>query len=166
MPSQSKVASLSEYSPHEHKPLLGYAGLTVAFNGGAALYVAAHRRSGRRVPDHLPLADFLILAAGTHKLSRLIAKDRVTSFLRSPFTRYTGEAGPSEVSEEPRGTGIRLAIGELLVCPYCVGQWVAAAFVAGYIRQPNPTRMVAAVFAVLSASDFLSQAWVALEEQT
>ena len=42
----------------------------------------------------------------------------MTSFLRSPFTRYTGEAQPSEVSEEPRGRGLRRAVGELLVCPY------------------------------------------------
>lgn len=128
--------------------------------------MAGHRRSDRNVPGRLPLGDFAILALGTHKLSRVIAKDRVTSFLRSPFTRYTGEAGPSEVSEEPRGAGLRLAVGELLVCPYCVGQWVAGAFVGGYIRDPDVTRMTAAVFAVLAAADFLSQAWVVLEEQT
>jgi len=105
------------------------------------------------------------MAAGTQKLSRLIAKDRVTSFLRSPFTRYTGEAGPSEVEEEPRGAGLQLAVGELLVCPYCIGQWVAAAFVGGYVADPKTTRVVASVFAVLGASDFLQQAWVALDKR-
>lgn len=95
----------------------------------------------------------------------MIAKDRVTSFLRSPFTRYTSAAGPSEVSEEPRGTGLRLAVGELLVCPYCLAQWVAAAFVAGYAADPKTTRMTAGVFAVLSASDFLQQAWVAVDKR-
>ena len=106
---------MSAYSPDEHKPLLGYAVLTGAFNAAAAAYVAAHRRSGRELPDGVPLGDFLLLAGATQKLSRLISKDRVTSFLRSPFTRYSGEAGPSEVSEEPRGHGLRLEIGELLV---------------------------------------------------
>jgi hypothetical protein len=153
---------MSEYSPHKHTPLAGYAMLTGVFAGATAAYVEIHRRSGRRLPGRLPLGDFVILAAATQKLSRLIAKDRVTSFLRSPFTRYTGEGGPSEVSEEPRGTGVRLAVGQLLVCPYCVGQWVAAAAVGAYVREPDATRMVAGVFAVLSAADFLNQVWVAL----
>jgi hypothetical protein len=155
----------SSYSADEHKPLLGYAVLTALFTGAAAAYVAAHRRSGRALPDRLPLGDFLLLVGATQKLSRVIAKDRVTSFIRSPFTRYTGEAGPSEVSEEPRGTGLRLAVGELLVCPYCVSQWVAAAFVAGYAFDSRTTRMTAGVFAVLGASDFLQQAWTALDKR-
>jgi hypothetical protein len=157
---------MNGYSPHKHTPLAGYGIVTGVFVAASAAYVEAHRRSGRSLPGKLPLGDFMILAAATQKLSRLIAKDRVTSFLRSPFTRYTGEGGPSEVSEEPRGTGLRRSVGELLICPYCVGQWVAAAAVGGYIRDPDATRMVAGVFAVLSASDFLNQAWVALEERT
>jgi Protein of unknown function (DUF1360) len=156
---------VSDYSPQEPKPLFGYAALTVAFNAAVASYLADHRRSGRRWPDRLPLGDFLLLAAGTHKASRLISKDRVTSFLRSPFTRYTGEAGPSEVSEEPRGTGLRLAVGELLVCPYCTGLWVASAFLGGYARDRDATRMAAGVFAILTASDFLHQGWIAAQEQ-
>jgi len=156
---------MGDYSPHEHKPLLGYAALTAAFNGAGAAYIAGYRRSARALPERLPVSDFLLMAAATHKLSRLIAKDRVTSFVRSPFTRYTGEAGPSEVSEEPRGTGLRLAVGELVVCPYCVGQWVAAGFVGGYVVDPNATRMVAAMFALLGASDFLHQAWTAVDKQ-
>ena len=156
---------MSAYSPVEHKPLAGYAVLTGTFNAAAAAYIAARRRSGAEIPERLPLRDFLLLAGGTQKLSRLISKDRVTSFVRSPFTRFSGEAGPSEVSEAPRGRGLQLAIGELLVCPYCVGQWVAAAFVAGYAIDPKVTRMVAAVFAVLGASDALQQAWVAVDKR-
>jgi hypothetical protein len=159
------VEALSAYSPHEHKPLAAYATLSGAFNAAVAGYIVAYRRSGRELPDRLPLGDFLLLTAATQKLSRLITKDRVTSFLRSPFTRYTGEAGPSEVSEEPRGEGLQRAIGELLVCPYCLGQWVAATFVGAYAANPRTTRMAAGVFAVLGASDFLQQAWTALEER-
>jgi Protein of unknown function (DUF1360) len=157
---------MSQYSPEEPKPLAGYAVVTGVFNGLVAAYVLAHRRSGRELPERLPVEDLLLFSAGTQKLSRVITKDRVTSFLRSPFTRFTGEGGPSEVNEEPRGSGLRLAIGELLVCPYCVGQWVAAAFIGGYIAAPRTTRMLAGVFAVLGVADFLQQGWVMLEEQT
>ena len=64
---------MSEYSPEEHKPLFGYAALTAPFNGAAAGYVIEHRRAGRDLPERVPLGDFLLLAAGTHMLSRLFA---------------------------------------------------------------------------------------------
>ena len=153
------------YSPDEPKPLAGYAVLAAAFNTAALGYAAAHRRSGRRLPGRVPAGDYALLTLATQKLSRLIAKDRVTSFARAPFTRYKEEAGPAEVSEEPRGSGLRLAIGELLVCPYCVGLWVAGGFVASYIARPDETRMVAATFAVLGGSDFLQQAWSAVDKR-
>src|SRR4051794_8227077 len=156
---------MSAYSPQEPKPLGGYAALTAAFNGMAAAYIAGQRRSSGKVPDRLPLGDFLLLAAGTHKASRLISKDRVTSFLRSPFTRYTGEAGPAEGSQEPRGTGLRPAGGGVLMWPSCTGLWVASAFLGGYARDRDATRMAAGVFAILTASDFLHQGWIAAQEQ-
>ncbi|MFD7922153.1 DUF1360 domain-containing protein [Streptomyces sp. NPDC059740] len=45
----------------------------------------------------------MLLAAATHKLSRLVAKDPITSPLRAPFTRYQGTSAPSELAEEVRG---------------------------------------------------------------
>lgn len=156
---------LEAYSPEEHKPLRGYAVLSLSFEAAVAAYVAAYRRSGHELPERLSAADLALLAAATHKLSRLIAKERVTSYIRAPFTRYTGEAGPAEVSEEPRGTGLQLAIGELLVCPFCVGMWVAGGFLGSYLRRPKETRWAATLFALLAASDVLQLAYVAAEEK-
>jgi hypothetical protein len=153
------------YAPGRDIPLGGYALLTFLFNGAAAAFVLQQHRSRRRARKRISLGDFALLSAATYKLSRIIAKDRVTSFLRSPFTRYSGEAGPSEVSEEPRGEGVRRAVGELVVCPYCMGQWVAAGLLAGYARDPDVTRMVASVFSAMAAADFLHQAWVATEKR-
>jgi len=156
---------LSEsYSPHEHKPLGGYAVITAVFNGACAAYVAAYRRSGRPLPKRIPPADVILLALGTHKLSRLIAKDRVTSFLRAPFTRYKGDSAASEVSEEARGEGLQRAVGQLVSCPYCLAQWVAAALLASYLTRPRVTRTVATLFAIGSGADFLQQAWSAVEK--
>ena len=154
------------YAPGQDVPLGGYAVLTGVFNGAAAAYVLSQRRAKARRPQPMGAGDLALLATATYKLSRLITKDRVTSFLRSPFTRYTGEAGPSEVSEEPRGRGLRRAVGELLVCPYCTGQWVATALVAGYSREPEATRTVASVFAIIAAADFLHQTWLATEKRS
>ena len=153
------------YSPHEHRPLGGYLLLSTAFEAALAAFVAEHRRSGRELPERLSAADLALLAAATQKLSRLIAKDRVTSFVRAPFTRYTGEGGPSEVSEEARGTGLRLAIGELLHCPFCLGVWVGGGFLGSYLRRPKETRWAATFFSLLAASDVLQLAYTAAQER-
>lgn len=107
----------------------------------------------------------LIIGIATHKLSRLIAKDRVTSFLRAPFTRYQGPAGQGEVDEEPRGTGLRRATGELLVCPYCLGQWVGASLTVSYVAAPRVTRLVATMYTSYTIADFLQLAYKAAEDR-
>jgi len=136
------------------RPLAGYAALMTAFNGLAAGgLVAAHRAD--RLPERWDPADLALLAAATYKLSRLITKDRVTSALRAPFTRFQSDSGFSEVEEAARGAGLRRAVGELLVCPECLGQWVAAAFVGGFVASPRTARAVAAAFAVYAAADAL-----------
>jgi hypothetical protein len=124
---------LSEYSPEDPQPLGAYAGLSAAWAGLVTGFVVAHRKAGRPLPSRVPAGDLALLTTATYKLSRLITKDRVASFARAPFTRYQGDAErPSEVSEEARGTGLQRSIGELLVCPYCISQWVAAGLLAAY----------------------------------
>jgi Protein of unknown function (DUF1360) len=152
------------HSPGKERPLGGYAVLMGAFAGVAGAFGAWIKTSGRDLPERVPPGDLALMTVATHKASRLIAKDRVTSTVRAPFTRYEGEMGPSEVTEEPRGRGLRRATGELIVCPYCVGLWVAAAFAAGFIVAPRPTRWVAATFSALFGSDVLQIAYAKAEE--
>jgi hypothetical protein len=148
------VSITSAYSD-EHRPLAAYGLLTAAFGalfgGGAA---ALHQR----LPDRPRATDVALAGVATYKISRLLAKDRVTSVLRAPFTRYEGEAGPSEVSEAPRGRGLQLALGELIVCPYCIGQWVAGAMALGQLGAPRMTRFVAGTFAAYALADALQMA--------
>ena len=154
------------YSPDELKPLGGHALLTLMFNSSVAALVVAQRRSGQPLPERFPAGDLFLLSVGTYKLSRLIAKDRITSFVRAPFTRFTGESDrPGEVSEEPRGEGVQQAIGELLVCPYCLGQWVGTGFLAAYLREPRIARTIAAMFTVIAGSDVLQETWVAVDKR-
>jgi hypothetical protein len=93
-----------------------------------------------------------------------VAKDRVTSVVRAPFTRYEDDAGPSEVSEAARGRGVRRAIGELIVCPYCIGMWIAAAMAAGLLVAPRFTRWFAAVLVALFGADVLQIAYKKAED--
>lgn len=149
---------------HEHRPLAGYSVLTAGFLTAfvAGLEAARRRRGG--LPRRYGVWDLITVGAATHKLTRLIAKDRVTSFVRAPFVRYQEPDGHGEVSEEPRGHGLRLAAGELLVCPYCLGQWVASAFGVGLVGAPDMTRLLAFVFTAETVSDFLQLAFKAAED--
>jgi hypothetical protein len=157
---------LSRYSPDDPKPLGGYAGLSAVWAGAVTAFVVAQRRSGRPFPQHVPVADMALLTAGTYKLSRLITKDRVMAFARAPFTRYQGEADrPSEVEETARGRGLQHSIGELMICPYCISQWVGAGLLAGYIRDPDLGRSAAMLLTIVAGSDFLHEAWAAVDKR-
>jgi hypothetical protein len=154
------------YSPDDPKALGGHAVLMLAYNGSVAAFALTQRRARRQLPERVPAGDLVLLSIATYKLSRLIAKDRITSLVRAPFTRFKGPSDrPGEVSEEPRGEGLRYAIGELLVCPYCLGQWVGTGLLAGYIRDPRLTRTVATAFTVVAGSDLLQEAWVAVDRR-
>src|SRR3954451_19899334 len=148
--------------PDEDKPLGGYALLMVAFN---ALCAGALVASRSRLPERVTTRDLTLLTIATHKLSRLIAKDKVTSAARAPFTRFEEDAGPSEVSETPRGSGFPLAIGELISCPFCVTQWIAAVGLFGLPVAPRPTRLIASLFTVVSGADFLQIAYKAAQDK-
>ena len=147
------------YAPHEERPLAAYALLIAVFNAGFAGAIAAAHTAGRKPPERIAAADLLLLGAATQKLSRLLSKDIVTSVLRAPFTEFGDYAGQGEVNESARGQGLQKAIGELVTCPFCVGQWVSAGFVSGFVAAPRLTRLVASVFATLSIADFLQLAY-------
>ncbi len=55
----------------------------------------------------MPVQDTALCAVATHKLSRLLARDPVTSPLRAPFTSYQGTAGPAELDETPAAAARR-----------------------------------------------------------
>lgn len=150
----SKQGILAGYAD-EPLPLRGYAVLLGLFNALVGGFLVGLRRDGRELPRRIPLSDVLLLGVATHKATRLLSKDLVTSPLRAPFVRFEELTGPNEVKESARGTGLRQAVGELLICPYCLGAWVAAGFVAGHVVAPRSTRLVASTLAVHGISDEL-----------
>jgi len=155
---------IKRYSPDEPKPLGGYAILLLVFHALIVVLAALRVRSRKRLPESIPVQDLALLSVATFKLSRLITKDKVTAAVRAPFTEYQEPGGPAEVEEKPRGEGLHRAVGELLVCPYCIGQWVATILVAAYIWQPRVTRMAASLFAVVTGADYMQQLWVAVDK--
>jgi hypothetical protein len=152
------------HSPERHRPLTGYAVLIATFTSLSGAFAAWFRASGRELPDRIDARDLALVTIATHKASRLVAKDRVTSAVRAPFTRFEHDDGPGEVSESARGRGLRRAVGELLVCPYCLGLWISAAFTAGLLVAPRFTRWFAAVLTALFGADVLQIAYKKAEE--
>jgi hypothetical protein len=149
----------------EPRPLGPYAagvGVFSATFGGLAVHAS---RSGR-LPERVAPSDVVALGVATHKLSRLLSRNTVTSFLRAPFTSFEGRGGISELNESPRGGAFRHAVGELLGCPMCVDQWVAAGFVTGLVYAPRTTRVVAAMFGAVAVADFLQLAYASAQKRS
>jgi hypothetical protein len=151
---------------HEHRPLGGYLALTGTFFAVSATALLAARAAGKEPPERVGPWDVVLAGAATHKMSRLITKDKVTGALRAPFVRYQGRDGHGEVSEQARGSGLQRAIGELLTCPYCVGQWVATGIGIGTVAAPRFTRLVTFVYAADTVGDFLQLAYRAAEDSS
>jgi hypothetical protein len=147
-----------------HRPLVGYTALSAVFATALGAGLAETLRGGG--PERIGAGDLILAGVATHKVSRLIAKDKVTSFLRAPFTRYQESAGHGEIEEAARGHGLRLAVGELLICPYCLAQWVAAGFTVGYLRAPRVTRALAGMWTIHTIADALQLAYAAAEKRS
>ena len=153
------------YKGGEEMPLAGYAALLGIYNAAFLALLLAARNSDDGLPERISFPDLLLLGVATHKLSRVIAKDRVTSPLRAPFTEYVEAAGESEIKEKVRGRGMQRAVGDLLTCPWCVSPWVAAGLAFGMVFKPRATRIIAGVFAAATVSDFLHRAADAVKEK-
>lgn len=136
-------------------PLLAYATLASCFGAGFGSFVAWRRAEGG-LPERIAPADIVLMGVATHKLARLVAKDKIASFVRAPFAEplRTG-AVPGEVEDRAKGKGLRRAVGQLMTCPHCLSMWVGAGFTAGLVTAPRETRLVAATLASVTLSDFL-----------
>jgi hypothetical protein len=143
----------------EYAALLGFYVASVAVLTGAAI-------EQKRFPKRFSLLDLALLGIATHKLSRIIAKDRITGILRAPFVSYIRSAGAGEVEEEPRGRGMQRGIGQLISCPYCIAPWCATALAFGIVFAPRATRFFAGILASVAASDFLQRAYLAAKSKT
>ncbi|GAA1808240.1 DUF1360 domain-containing protein [Planosporangium flavigriseum] len=139
----------------DERPLKGYAIAMSVYAGAVATFAGIARLTGKRLPQCPRAADIALMAVSTHKLSRLLTKDAITSPLRAPVTRFEGPAGEAEINESPRGTGAQHAFGELLTCPFCSAVWVATGLAAGLVFAPQATRFGMSVATAVAGADFL-----------
>ena len=160
----AEVAGDGYAAPQDRPPLGSYAALSAIFATGVGGLLAT-RGFRDRLPERFDAEDVALLGIASHKISRLIAKDKVTAWARAPFRRYVDQVGPNELEEETRGEGARAALGELVGCPYCLGLWVAAVLGAGFVAAPRESRFVATIFSGLTVADFMQIAYKAAQNR-
>src|SRR4029077_18790908 len=142
----------------EYAALLAFYIASIAVLTGAAI-------EQKRLSNRFSLLDLALLGMATHKLSRMVAKDRITGVLRAPFVSYIRSAGAGEVEEEPRGPGFQRGIGHLISCPYCMAPWCATGLSFGLLFAPRVTRFFAGILVSVAASDFLHRAYLKMKEE-
>ncbi|MET7645431.1 DUF1360 domain-containing protein [Streptomyces sp. NPDC005426] len=140
-------------------PLLGYAAIAATYAAATGAVLVLARRRGVVLPERVPPWDVALLGAATYKSARLLTKDKITSFLRAPFSRRSEDTTAGEVADEPRGSGLRLAIGDLVTCPFCAATWTATGFMGAYVLAPRGTRLVCAGLGAVAVADWLQYAW-------
>ncbi|RKS06980.1 uncharacterized protein DUF1360 [Nocardiopsis sp. Huas11] len=164
-PKEKIEQEAQAYRDGSEQPLGGYAAVVAGYTALVAAGVLAARATGRRgVAANVGPWDLALMGLTTHKFSRLLAKDPVTSPLRALFTRYRGVSGPSELEEEVRDESGRRAVGELITCPFCTAQWVATGYVFGLAFAPGLTRAAGAVFSAVAVSDWLQLGYARLQQ--
>ncbi|GAA1265221.1 DUF1360 domain-containing protein [Sphaerisporangium rubeum] len=154
------------YKNGTERPLGSYVRVLGVYGGAVAGLVALGKVTGKQIPEKIRLMDLALMGMATHRLSRTLSKDPVTSPLRAPFTRYEGVSGPAELHEEVRGHGLKHAVGELVTCPFCLSQWVATAYAAGMVFAPRLTRLAGATMTAVAVSDWMQLAYARLMQAT
>ncbi len=157
-------AVADEYAPGQHRPLGGYLATMGVYVGVTTGLAVLARVTGRRLPDRIALQDLVLASVATHKLSRVLAKDTVTSPLRAPFTRFEGPTGDAELGEQVRAEGAAHSVGELVSCPFCLAVWVGTGMWSGLVFAPRLTRLVAATFTSVAISDVLQLLYAAAQQ--
>ncbi len=127
--------------------------------GGVAAdegFVVTRERSRE---DPIELKELVPLSAATFALAKVIAKEKVGTWVREPFVEHV------EGEPKPEGRRLRRALGELVTCTRCVGAWSALGIVGLRLANPEAGRSVATVLAVSGANDWLQAGFKALCER-
>jgi hypothetical protein len=128
-----------------------YAALNAVFAALLAGVVAAARER-KQARDPLTTHELAVTGAASFALAKVIARERIGTWVREPFV-------DEQDGKQPRGRGLRHAVGELLTCTRCVGAWSALGLVGLRLTSPATGRVVNDVLAVSAMNDWLQAAF-------
>jgi len=124
-----------------------YAKINAVYGALTLAVVLSTRERAREDPISGP--ELLPLAAATFALSKVIAREKIGSWMREPFVEQNG------ADRRPVGHGLRRAMGELVTCTRCVGAWSALGLVGLRLASPESGRIVTNVLAASAGNDWL-----------
>lgn len=114
-----------------------YAILEAAFAASLAGVVALARRRERQGAATITREEMVLLALATFALADVVAKEKVSTWIREPFVQESSDHKPVE----PEGHGMRHAVGELLTCTRCLGTWGALGLIGLRTASPSTARV-------------------------
>jgi hypothetical protein len=128
----------------------------------AVLFVGVIAAARMRQGDEEPVAvrELLPMGAATFALSKVIAREKIGSWVREPFVEQT------DGERRPRGHNLRRAVGELVTCTRCVGAWSALGIVGLRAVDPRAGRFVTNVLAASAMNDWLQAGFKLLTSET
>ena len=124
-----------------------YATLSAGYGALLGAVLVASRDRGE---EPVRTREMLEIGVASFTLSKLLAKEKVESWVREPFVEESADGG-----RQPKGHGLRFAMGELLSCTRCIGAWSALGLVALRLHAPATGRAVATVLAASAGNDML-----------
>jgi hypothetical protein len=124
-----------------------YAALNAVYGALMTALVVTTRERAREEP--ISGRELVPIAAATFALSKVIAREKIGTWMREPFVE--DPAG----ERRPRGSRLQRAVGELLTCTRCVGAWSALGIVGLRLASPDSGRIVTNVLAASAANDWL-----------
>ena len=134
-----------------------YAAVTAGYGAlvGVVSLLASRRRDD---PAPTEPAELLLYGAATAGLARVLAKEKVSAWVRAPFVHE-----PAEGDRTPKGAGLRYAVGELLTCTRCLGAWSALTLIGLRAVAPRAAKVAASVLALTTANNVLQAAMTGVQ---
>lgn len=131
-----------------------YAALSTTYAALAGAVLLAARDRG---DDPLHPAETIPIGVAAFALSKLIAKEKVETWVREPFVEELPDG-----ARRPKGTRLRYAVGELLTCTRCLGAWTSLGLVGLRLKRPREARVVTAILGTSAVNDFLQTGFTRL----
>ena len=129
---------------------IDYVALNAIFGVLLAGVVITARQNDNARRDPISGAELIPISAATFALAKVIAREKIGSWVREPFVDHTADG-----ERRPRGRRLQRAVGELVTCTRCVGAWSALGIVGLRMTSPQTGRMVTTVLAASAANDWL-----------
>ena len=86
------------------------------------------------------------IGVATFAMAKLISKEKIAAPERALFI---------DDEQNPKGSGVRYAIGELVTCTRCTGLWCALGLTGLRVLRPRESRVVTTLLGASAVNDFL-----------